>query len=96
MLAQKQPSFKQCVIADLSSDFAPKMNGTEAVCRNCGLFKKVVEERFNREEARAASDGGPVGSEYPDMSNDKYDKNSYRRKDKVSRARFVRPGLVEC
>ncbi len=27
MLAQRQPSFKECVTAHWSSDFAPKMNG---------------------------------------------------------------------
>ena len=73
-----------------------RWTGLKQCAEIADFFKEVVEERFNREEARAASDGGPVGSEYPDMSNDKYDKNSYRRKDKVSRAKFVRPGLVEC
>ncbi len=29
MLAQKQPSFKECVKAHWSSDFAPKMIGTK-------------------------------------------------------------------
>ena len=55
----------------------------------------MVEERSNRAEAGGVTDGGPVGSENPDMSNDKYGENPYRRKDKVSRGRFVRPGLVE-
>ena len=50
MLAQKQPSFKQCVIADLSSDFAPKMNGTEAVCRNCGLLQCAEIADFLRKK----------------------------------------------
>ena len=55
----------------------------------------MVEERSNWVEAKGATDGGPIGSENPDMSNDKYDGNSYRRKDKVSWGRVVLPGLVE-
>ena len=54
----------------------------------------MVEERSSRAEANGVTDGGLAGSEYPDMSNDKYGENPYRRKDKVSWARFVLPGLV--
>ena len=54
----------------------------------------MVEERSNRAEAKGATDSGLIRSEYPDMSNDKYGENPYRRKDKVSWARFVLPGLV--
>ena len=35
MLAQRQPSFKECVTAHWSSDFAPKMNGAQAYYRSC-------------------------------------------------------------
>jgi hypothetical protein len=37
MLAQRQPSFKECVTAHWSSDFAPKMNGAQAYNRNRGI-----------------------------------------------------------
>ena len=36
------------------------------------LISRVVEERSNRVEAGRTTDGGPVGSEYPDISNDKH------------------------
>ena len=39
-------------------------------------------------------DGGVFRSENADMSSDKPDENSGRRKPKVSWARFVPPGLV--
>ena len=35
MLAQRQPSFKECVTAHWSSDFAPKMIGAQAYYRSC-------------------------------------------------------------
>ena len=37
MLAQRQPSFKECVTAHWSSDFAPKMNGAQAYYRSSGF-----------------------------------------------------------
>ena len=55
----------------------------------------MVEERSNVAEAGRATDGGSDRSEYPDISTDKYGENPYRRKDKVSWARVVLPGLVE-
>lgn len=64
------------------------------MCRNCEL-ERVVEERSNRNEAGRTTDGGPVGSENPDISNDKHGENPCRRKDKVSWGRVVLPGLVE-
>ena len=54
----------------------------------------MVEERSNRVEVQGATEDGRVRSENPDMSNDKYGENPYRRKDKVSLGRFVRQGLV--
>lgn len=41
MLAQRQPSFKECVTAHWSSGFAPKMNGAQAYYRSCG-FHRVI------------------------------------------------------
>ena len=54
----------------------------------------MVGERSKRAEAVGATSSGVLGSENPDMSNDKCGQNPHRRKDKVSWARFVRPGLV--
>ena len=49
MLAQRQPSFKECVIAHWSSDFAPKMIGakaiTETVASTICVIVRGVEER---------------------------------------------------
>ena len=36
MLAYRQPSFKECVIAHWSSDSAPKMIGTKSVTETTG------------------------------------------------------------
>ncbi len=55
MLAERQPSFKQCVIADSSSDLAPKMIGdkryTEARDGRAVRGAAVVGERSLRVEA---------------------------------------------
>ena len=69
------------------------MIGTQVFNRNYGL-ERVVGKRSNCIEAEAVSDCGAVGSDNPGMSNDKYGQNPYRRKDKVSWARLVLPGLV--
>ena len=53
----------------------------------------MVGKRSNSVEAQAVSECGAVGSDNPGMSNDKYGQNPYRRKDKVSWARLVLPGL---
>ena len=47
MLAQRQPSFKECVIAHWSSDFAPKIIGAKAITETMGLYRNIelVEER---------------------------------------------------
>ena len=70
------------------------MIGTKRRAEVVGCSNAAVGERSNSGEAGAASDGGAVGSEYPDISNDKNGRNPFRRKDKVSRARVVPPGLV--
>ena len=38
MLAQRQPSFKECVTAHWPSDLAPKMIGAKAYHRSCEFF----------------------------------------------------------
>ena len=54
----------------------------------------MVEERTCEAEAVRVSGGGHAGSDYADMSNEKPGENPGRRNPKVSRGRFVRPGLV--
>ena len=46
------------------------------------------------QRSRTERDGGALISENADMSSDKPDENSGRRKPKVSWARCVLPGLV--
>ncbi len=70
------------------------MIGTQALNRSCGLrVSGVVEERSKGGEVVTASFDGVLRSDYPDMSNDKCGLNPHRRKDKVSRVKFVCPGL---
>ena len=54
----------------------------------------IGRRAFQRRRRLRGTEVGVVGSENLGMSNDKYGKNPYRRKDKVSWGRFVRPGLV--
>ena len=70
------------------------MIGTKRRAEVVGYRKIAVGERSSCGEAEAVSDRGAAGSEYPDISNDKNGRNPFRRKDKVSRARVVPPGLV--
>ena len=51
MLAQRQPSFKERVIAHWSSDSAPKMIGTKSETEDADIIYYVVEERCMRSEA---------------------------------------------
>lgn len=54
MLAQKQPPFKECVIAHWSSGGAPKMNGAKIRHRSDGLYlSTVVGEQSLRGEAES-------------------------------------------
>ena len=72
------------------------MIGTKQRAEVVGFSRnaEAVGERSSSGEAEAVSDRGAAGSEYPDISNDKNGRNPFRRKDKVSRARVVPPGLV--
>jgi hypothetical protein len=70
------------------------MIGTKRRAEVVGCSNAAVGERSSSGEAEAVSDRGAAGSEYPDISNDKNGQNPFRRKDKVSRARVVPPGLV--
>ena len=49
---------------------------------------------FSERRSLTEKDGGVQRSENADMSSDKPDENSGRRKPKVSWGRFVLPGLV--
>jgi hypothetical protein len=87
MLAQKQPSFKECVIAHQSSDSAPKMIGTEVHHRSFESFTfgwMVVGERSMVGRSCAVRHGGRDGSDYAGMSNDKAGEKPAHRKPKVS------------
>ena len=53
MLAQRQPSFEDRVIAHWPSVPAPKMIGTEARSRNRGILLGLVGERGERAEGEA-------------------------------------------
>ena len=50
MLAQKQPPFKECVIAHWSRDVAPKINGAKVQNRS-RIIERWVGERSNLDEA---------------------------------------------
>ena len=58
------------------------------------LVAERSESVVSRGEAVRASGGGPLTSDYADMSNEKWGGNPHRRNPKVSRGRFVRPGSV--
>ena len=49
---------------------------------------------FRGDRSARATERGPRGSDYADMSNEKWGENPHRRNSKVSWGRFVRPGLV--
>ena len=49
---------------------------------------------FSEHRSLTVKDGGVLRSENADMSSDKPDENSGRRKPKVSWGRFVLPGLA--
>ncbi len=51
MLAQKQPPFKECVIAHWSREPAPKISGAKVRNRSCGYdVSRGVGERSHRAE----------------------------------------------
>ena len=52
----------------------------------------IGRRAFQRRRSVIERERGVFGSENLGMSNEKYGQNPYRRKDKVSWGRFVRPG----
>jgi hypothetical protein len=74
MLAQKQPPFKECVIAHWSRDSAPKMSGakvhgTEALA--CIVRYMGRGAFLHGIEAVTGRTGGQAGSENAGMSSEK-------------------------
>jgi hypothetical protein len=72
------------------------MNGTKPIAD--AAASEILSQRgrgaLHVERSRAVRHGGPHGSDYADMSNEKQGENPCRRNSKVSWGRFVRPGLV--
>ena len=75
MLAQRQPSFKQCVTADSSSDVAPKMIGDQTSYRSDGLVESSDSAKgrgaFRSPRRWKVTETGAAGSEDADTSSDK-------------------------
>ena len=72
-MAQKQPSFKECVIAHWSRIVAPKIQGAKPITEAWGLGEnpESVGERCVRGEVKPARFGGPDTRENAGMSNAK-------------------------
>ena len=74
MLAQRQPSFKECVIAHWSSDFAPKIIGAKAITEAMGLSRNIelVEERTVKRRRCTERSAGVYSSDSVGMSSENY------------------------
>jgi hypothetical protein len=86
MLAQKQPPFKECVIAHWSSALAPIILGTKLYTEaaDSPIYRRVVgEHSINRRRCIARCAGGD-GKEDAGISSDKTGEKPVRRKSKVS------------
>ena len=86
MLAQKQPPFKECVIAHWSRDPAPKIPGAKVRNRSYGCMPSGMRGRgaFPEGRSRAVRHGGLQGSENVGMSSEKEGENPSHRKHKDS------------
>ena len=95
MLAQRQPSFKECVTAHWSSGLAPKMIGakfiTEAAASASG---GGVGERSMLGRRATVRTSGACRREYAGMSSEKTGEIPVRRKPKVSWAMSISSGSV--
>ena len=102
-LAQKQPSFKECVTAHQNipaarqdGNLAPKMIGAKESTEDGNpAFGGVVEERPVMHWSFDVSQGGVYRSENADISSDSPDENSGYRKPKVSEATSIGFGSVD-
>ena len=88
MLAQKQPPFKECVIAHWSRGPAPKISGAQVQNRSCGMevSKDTTMGRgaFQQRRRCTVRSIGAVGRENAGMSSEKDGENPSHRKPKGS------------
>ena len=86
MLAQKQPPFKECVIAHWSRGPAPKMSGAKVQNRSRGRDTEVSLGRGAYHTGRSCTgrSSGLYGSENAGMSSEKDGENPSHRKPKGS------------
>jgi hypothetical protein len=80
MLAQKQPPFKECVIAHRSRDAAPKMSGAQARNRSYGRMQILGRGAFPLGRSVTGRTRGQMGSENAGMSIEKKGENPFHRK----------------
>ncbi len=80
MLAQKQPPFKECVIAHWSRDAAPKMTGAQARNRSYGIARAMGRGAFLQGRSGTGRSRGHVRSENAGMSIEKKGENPFHRK----------------
>ena len=71
-----------------------KCTGAKHITEAAKFLKKLVGERSILRRRLTVRTAGVYGSENAGVSNEKTGENPVRRKPKVSRGRFVRPGLV--
>ena len=85
MLAQKQPPFKECVIAHWSRGFAPKMSGAKAQNRSrVSILSMLGRGAFYTRRRYTERSAGEYRSENAGLSSEKEGKNPSHRKPKVS------------
>ena len=71
------------------------MIGTKHITEDTGgVFNTAIEERSVQGRRCGGTRAGPYRSDHADISNEKQGENPCHRNSKVSRGRFVRPGLV--
>ena len=84
MLAQKQPPFKECVIAHWSRGTAPKISGAQAQNRSRGMQQCMGRGAFRTRRRFTVRRAGEYGSENAGISSEKDGENPSHRKPKVS------------
>ena len=85
MLAQKQPPFKECVIAHWSRGSAPKISGAQAQNRSRGCILCMRGRgAYHQRRRSTVRTAGADGSENAGMSSEKASENLAHRKPKVS------------
>ena len=93
MLAQKQPSLKECVTAHRSRDTAPKINGAQARNRSGGInFELIGRGAFSYGRRSTGRTVGRMRRENAGMSSENLSEKLKHRKPEVSRATLVAPG----